>query len=268
MTSKAPVRSCEDVDETALSYAEVKALATGNPEIKEKMELDVEVTKLKLLRSNFISNRYRLEDEIARVYPAKISSLTAQIRDLEQDIALLSEKRSEMGDDFRIEVMGTTFEEKKEAGAAILALCKQWSADSDEQMPIGEYLGFKLGLSFNPFESEYILSLSGSSCVRAHLGKDPLGVITRMNNALDTLPRSLETAKVKLSDTRQQLLTAKEEVTKEFPRETEYQEKQRRLAELNAKLSVDDRDGGQDEGQSLVAEKQEAYGSVKKTKAL
>ena len=268
MTSKAPVRSCEDVDETALSYAEVKALATGNPEIKEKMELDVEVTKLKLLRSNFISNRYRLEDEIVRVYPAKISSLTAQIRDLEQDIALLSEKRSEMGDDFRIEVMGTTFEEKKEAGAAILALCKQWSADSDEQMPIGEYLGFKLGLSFNPFESEYILSLSGSSCVRAHLGKDPFGVITRMNNALDTLPRSLETVRVKLSDTRQQLLTAKEEVTKEFPRETEYQEKQRRLAELNAKLSVDDRDGGQDEGQSLVAEKQEAYGGVKKTKAL
>ena len=268
MTSKAPVRSCEDVDETALSYAEVKALAAGNPEIKEKMELDVDVTKLKLLRSNFKSNLYRLEDEIARVYPGKIAKYRELIRDYGQDLELLTKEREKCGDAFSMIVMGTVYTEKKEAGSAVIALCSELGTTGVMETEIGNYLGFTMALSYSTLENEYLLSLKGKAVYRTHLGKDAVGIITRVNNVLDTIPKSLTQTEEKLKETEEQLEVAKTEITKPFPREEEYQEKTRRLAELNAKLSLDEPGDRETDGESLVAEKQEAYCTGVKAKAI
>ena len=271
MTSKAPVRSCDDVDETALSYAEIKALATGNPAIREKMELDVDVTKLKLLRSNFVSNRYRLQDEIAKVYPMKIAGFEEQGDNYQQDMLLLSRKREEAGEDFAMTVMGTVYADKKEAGQAVLNCCTSMKQGDVLDTTIGSYLGFSMLLSYNPFESEFVLSLKGDAVVKTHLGKDPLGVVIRINNALDTLPKLYEQTMQKLEETKGQLEVAKAEVQKEFPREAEYQAKIKRLAELNAELSVDGGSPLETEGTAeivQVAEKQEAYLPAAKGRAL
>lgn len=274
MTSKAPVRSCDDVDETALTYAEVKALATGNPAIKEKMELDVEVTKLKLLRSNFFSTRYRLEDEIGKILPARIARLTTLAENYETDIKLLTHSREKSGGAFFMSVMGMDYEEKKEAGAAILELCGALGGTGIQEKKIGEYLGFEMHLSYSMLENEFILALKGKTETKLHLGKDPVGIITRINNALDSLPGQLEKTRQQLSDACGQLETAKEEVKKDFPREAEYQEKVQRLNELNALLSLD-RDGELSEEKdkdkdapAQVAEGRTDYSPTPRTKAL
>ena len=260
MTSKAPVRSCDDVDETALSYAEVKALATGNPAIKEKMELDVEVAKLKILRSSFTSSRYRLEDEITKVYPPKIRRYEKLLEGYGKDLERLQEEREKMGDEFAMTVMGTVYTEKKEAGEALLSLCKEFKGSEVTEKQIGEYLGFTLSLTFSVFDGEFVLSLTGEETVQTRIGKDPVGLITRLNNSLDTLPKLYEETGQKLSDTKEQLEVAKEEVKKEFPREEEYREKVARLAELNAMLSADERG----EEPEKVAEETYAYTPRKK----
>ena len=268
MTSKAPVRSCDDVDETALSYAEVKALATGNPAIKEKMELDVEVTKLKLLRSNFISNRYRLEDEIAKVYPKQIALYEEQVSDLAADIEMYREQKEAAGEGFSMTLMGKTYEERKEAGRELLSLCQQMRAQGLMETDIGSFMGFSMRILYNTMDNEFIISLKGRSVSRTYLGKDETGNITRISNLLENLPRKLEEAQQKLDNAREQLALAREEIKKEFPREAEYQQKVKRLAELNALLSVDgerEPEPGQEPSSGLqesrVAEGTPQYGS-------
>ena len=181
MTSKAPVRSCEDVDEAALSYAEVKALATGNPAVKEKMALDVDVAKLKLLKANHMNNQYRLEDDIARNFPQQIAKLTEIIDSYKADIAHFSEHKITDPEQFSMEISGKVFTEKKEAGAALLAVCKDIKS-VDAAMDIGSYQGFNMRIQFDSWSKEFILSVKHESVAKVRLGADALGNITRINN--------------------------------------------------------------------------------------
>ena len=232
------------------------------------------MTKLKLLRSNFFSNRYRLEDEIGKILPAKIARLTSLAEAYETDIRQLKHSREKSGGAFFMSVMGTEYEEKKEAGGAILELCGVLGGTGVQEKKIGEYLGFEMHLFYSMLENEFILTLKGNTETKLHLGKDPSGIITRINNALDSLPAQLEKTRQQLSDACGQLETAKEEVKKDFPREAEYQEKVQRLNELNALLSVD-RDGefpdGKDEEKNAaaqVAEGRTDYSPAPRAKAL
>lgn len=240
MTSKSPVRSCEDVDEAALSYAEVKALATGNPAIKEKMDLDIQVSKLKLLRANHTSNQYRLEDDIAKTYPQQIVKLKEQIEGYRADIDHYGKYKFPDAEHFEMEVSGKTYTDKKEAGAALIAVCKA-SGKTDVMLDAGNYQGFHMRICYDSFIHEFQVSLKYQTVSSTRLGPDPLGNITRINNLLENLPHKLEQAEQKLGTVEMQLADAKEAVGKPFPKEAEFQSVLKRLGELNALLNMDER---------------------------
>ena len=238
MTSKSPVRSAEDVDEQALSYAEIKALATGNPYIKEKMDLDVAVSKLKLLKQNHLSQSYALEDKIVKTFPAEIKEFENRIKGYTIDIETAKNKTFPNEDGFSpMVVEDVTHTEKKAAGSAILATCKAMTSPEPKQ--IGSYRGFNMELSFNTFEKEYVLTLVGELRHSVSLGPDVFGNITRLDNIITALPDRLKVCEDRLAETKKQLENAKIEVEKPFPQETELSEKMERLAELNALLDMD-----------------------------
>ena len=262
MTSKAPVRSCEDVDEAALSYAEVKALATGNPAVKEKMALDVDVAKLKLLKANHMNNQYRLEDDIARNFPQQIAKLMEIIDSYKADIAHFSEHKITDPEQFSMEISGKVFTEKKEAGTALLAVCKDIKS-VDAAMDIGSYQGFNMRIQFDSWSKEFILSVKHESVAKVRLGADALGNITRINNLLESYPEKLAEAEQRLETVQEQMTNAKEEVGKPFPKEEELSQKLERLSELNALLNMGEREDTETE-QSESKEKEErpARGSI------
>ena len=220
MTSKSPVRSCEDVDEAALSYAEVKALATGNPYIKEKMDLDIQVSKLKLMKANHTSQRYRLEDNITQHYPQQIARLSERIEGFKADIAQYEAKKPADKEEFLMTVGGKEYTDRKEAGTALIAMCKELKG-INASADVGEYLGFKMNVTFDSFNNKFVLNMKGAMSHPLEVGADPSGNITRINNTLEAMPAQLEEAQTKLVNVEQQLETAKVEVTKEFPQEVE-----------------------------------------------
>ncbi|WP_138347636.1 helicase [Roseburia hominis] len=240
MTSKSPVRSCEDVDEAALSYAEVKALATGNPYIKEKMDLDIQVSKLKLMKANHTSQKYRLEDNITQHYPHQIAVYKERIEGFTADIEKYAKNKPEDKEQFFMQVGGKPYTDKKEAGTAIIAMCKEIKG-INASADVGEYLGFKLNVTFDSFNNKFVMNVKGAMSHPMEVGSDPLGNITRINNVLEAMPSQLEEAQTKLSNVEHQLETAKAEVDKPFPQEAELSEKLERLAELNALLNMDEK---------------------------
>lgn len=241
MTSKSPVRSCDDIDEAALSYAEVKALATGNHHIKEKMDLDIQVSRLKLMKSNHMSQKYRLEDNITRIYPQQIEFLEEFIQAFQRDIEQYNEKLAANKQHFFMNVDGQLYTEKKDAGLAIIDMCKRLNG-INSTADIGEYLGFKLNLTFDSFNNRFLLNIKGYMSHRIEIGSDPIGTITRINHLLTAMPGKLQEAHTKLENINVQLETAKIEVTKEFPQEAELAQKQKRLSELNALLNMDQKE--------------------------
>ena len=240
MTSKSPVRSCEDVDEAALSYAEVKALATGNPYIKEKMDLDIQVSKLKLMKANHTSQKYRLEDNITQHYPHQIAIFKERIEGFTADMEKYAKNKPEDKEQFFMQVGGKPYTDKKEAGTAIIAMCKEIKG-INASADVVEYLGFKLNVTFDSFNNKFVMNVKGAMSHPMEVGTDPLGNITRINNALEAMPIQLEEAQTKLSNVEHQLETAKAEVDKPFPQEAELSEKLERLAELNALLNMDEK---------------------------
>lgn len=238
MTSKSPVRSAEDVDEQALSYAEIKALASGNPMIKEKMDLDIEVSKLKLLKANHLSQKYALEDAISKGFPKQIAETQARIAGYGADIATVKENTHPNGDGFSpLTLAGVTYADKKEAGAALLTMCQTML--SPEATQIGSYRGLTLELAFDTFAREYRLTMIGQLRHTVTLGTDVFGNLQRMDNALEGLPIKEQACREQLSNLQTQLETAKAEVQKPFPRETELNTKTARLEELNTLLNLD-----------------------------
>lgn len=246
MTSKSPVRSCEDVDEAALTYAEVKALATGNPYIKEKMDLDIQVSKLKLMKANHTSQKYRLEDNIAKHYPQQIATLKERINGMQTDIQTAKENLpridKSVGDkeQFSMKVGNKLYTDKKEAGTALVEMCKEMKSVNTPTV-IGEYAGFKMAVSFDSFNHKFVMNLKGELSHNLEIGSDPLGNITRINNALESMPKQLVEAQTKLETVKRQLETAKVEVTKPFAQEAELAEKLDRLSALNALLNMDEK---------------------------
>lgn len=259
MTSKSPVRSAEDIDETALSYAEVKALATGNPYIKEKMDLDIQVSKLKLLKANHLSQRYTLEDRLLKILPQQIKSTEERIAGYEQDVALyrrFKEVAQDHGDESNFPGMVIkkyTYKERVAAGTALLEACKGMTSPDPQEA--GSYLGFTLRLSFDSFHKEYKATLRGTLGHTVPLGADGGGNITRLNNVLSDLPDKLEYARQQLTTLQQQVDTAKEQVAAPFEKEQELQGKSERLAELNILLNMDKREN--DAIDTVPDEKQE-----------
>ncbi len=238
MTSKSPVRSAEDVDEQALSYAEIKALATGHPYIKEKMDLDVAVSKLKLLKQNHLSQKYTLEDNLIKFYPQEIRRLENVINGAKIDIQTSKGKTFPNADGFSpMVIQGITYTDKKAAGSAILSECKAMT--SAEPKTIGSYRGFGMELSFNSFEKQYELTLVGALRYMTPLGSDIIGNITRIDNRIADIPERLSGAKERLENTLIQQKNAKEQAEKPFPQEEELKEKSARLAELNSLLDMD-----------------------------
>lgn len=238
MTSKNPVRSCEDIDETALSYAEVKALSTGNPYIKEKMDLDIQVARLKLLKASHLSQRYATEDTLHKYFPSQIRQTEERIRGYEQDIACLKESAPEDGQKFSpILVNGVRYDEKEPAGQALLTACK--AKTSPDPAEIGEYRGFKLILSFDTFNKAFQLLIKNVLSYSIMLGSDVYGNITRMDNVFSGLPQEVERCQRKLEDLHRQMDEARLEVDKPFVQEQELKEKAARLAELDALLNME-----------------------------
>ena len=238
MTSKSPVRSCEDVDESALSYAEVKALATGNPYIKEKMDLDIQVSRLRLLKANYTSQKYRMEDNIVQHYPRQIVMVKELIEKLEQDRALYEQNAATSKDKFHMQVGSGVYDTRKDAGNAIIKLCQ---TDADETAKIGTYLGFSMNIKFDSFNRKFVLRLKGTMNHPVEIGSDPVGNIIRLDNVLKAMPDKLTEAKARLENLTRQLESANIEVTKPFPQEEELAEKLNRLAELNALLNMDEK---------------------------
>lgn len=258
MTSKSPVRSCEDIDEAALSYAEVKALATGNPYIKEKMDLDIQVSKLKLLKANHTSQRYRLEDNIAKHYPMQITALKERLEGYRTDIQTYAVHKPVDKDAFSMKIGNRTYTDKKEAGAALIDMCRS-AKQPNMAVTIGEYQGFKMSVSFDSFFSKFTISLKGSLSHEVEIGADPLGNLQRLSNALEGMTGKMADVEQKLSNVEHQLETAKVEVTKPFAQEQELAEKLERLAELNALLNMDEKgdnalDMGDDEPEDETGE--------------
>ena len=240
MTSKSPVRSCEDIDEAALSYAEVKALATGNPYIKEKMDLDIQVSKLKLLKANHTSQRYRLEDNIAKHYPMQITALKERLEGYRTDIQTYAAHKPVDKDAFSMKIGNRTYTDKKEAGAALIDMCRS-AKQPNMAVTIGEFQGFKMSVSFDSFFSKFTISLKGSLSHEVEIGADPLGNLQRLSNTLEGMTGKMADVEQKLSNVEHQLETAKVEVTKPFAQEQELAEKLERLAELNALLNMDEK---------------------------
>ena len=263
MTSKSPVRSAEDIDETALSYAEIKMLATGNPYIKEKMDLDIQVQKLKLLKSNFLSERYALEDKIIKYYPQRITALENRIEGLKQDVETAKQHPKPTDDRFvGMEVKGVFYSEKADAGKAIIEACKQMN--SPDPIPLGKYRGFETELLFNTAERNYEVRLKGATSRNVPLGDDAYGNIIRLDNGIERFAESLSLAENDLENTKNQLETAKEEVQKPFIQEEELKTKLARLDELNILLNMDKREneivGGEpDEGEVPNTRKEKTY---------
>lgn len=253
MTSKSPVRSAEDIDETALSYAEIKALCSGNPHIKEKMDLDIEVQKLKLLRSNHMSQRYALEDQLIRKFPEEIASMHQWIDGLESDMALLKDNTQPNAEGFSPMVIGgQIFTEKKAAGAALLDACNTLTGTAP--VSLGSYRGFQMTLCFDSFEKLFKISMQGTLTYKVGLGTDVFGNIQRMDNLLESMPTRQLDYKEKLKNLEIQVENAKQEIAMPFPREEELKEKAARLDQLNILLNMDKReneivDGIQDEGE-------------------
>ena len=240
MTSKSPVRACEDVDDTALSYAEIKALATGNPYIKEKMDLDVQVSKLKLLKANHTSQIYRLESDIAKNFPVQISALKERIAGMQIDSQVVKSVDLQDNDTFAMTVGNVLYEDKKEAGEALIAACAGLKTVSTGGK-VGEYHGFTLSASYNMFSNAFELTIKGKCSYKLEIGKDPVGNMQRIHNTLSSIDRKLTESEQKLETVQQQLATAQEEVKKPFPKEAELNEKMERLSELNALLNMDEK---------------------------
>ena len=246
MTSKSPVRTCDDMDETALSFAEIKALCAGDPRIKERMDLDVEVSKLRLMKADHNSNHYRIQDMILRYYPAKIEEAQAEIRGLEDDMKTLAAHPLPMTEDFvGMEVRGDRLSDKKNAGAALISACQEMV--SKDSVAVGKYRGFDILASYDTWERQYRLTIKGRAAHSLTLGADPVGNLTRMENALAKMPERLNTAKAELANYRKQQETAAIEVQKPFPYEKELAEKTARLIELDMALNLDKDHGGRQE---------------------
>lgn len=264
MTSKSPVRSCEDVDEASLSYAEVKALATGNPMIKEKMDLDMQVARLKLLKANYTSQRYRLEDDIALRYPGKIMSLKARIEGYEADMETFAENRACDADNFLMKINGKVFTEKKEAGAVLTAGCL-WPKSIDRVVNIGEYCGFQVGYTCDSgfYNGSKRFILKGRLGHNVSAGEDALGNITRINHVLENMEFELRLLKIDLSETEKNFEAAKKAVAKPFLQEQELREKLERLEELDALLAEDKEESSIDAGQEAAESPKEGRISIK-----
>ena len=245
MTSKSPVRSCDDVDEQALSYAEIKALCAGNPLIKEKMDLDIDVARLKVLKADHQSQQYRMEDKLLKYFPAEIEKQTGYIHGFEADMKTV-EAHPQIADGFcGMEIMGKAYTEKADAGEILLAACKD--TKSADPVPLGSYRGFQMELSFDSFRNEFDVTLKGAVSHRVALGTDARGNITRLDNALAGIPERLERANEQLNNLYNQQEAAKAEVGKPFPQEAELTAKSQRLAELDAALNMEDSAENRDE---------------------
>ena len=252
MTSKSPVRSCDDVDEQALSYAEIKALCAGDPQIKEKMDLDVDVARLKVLKADHQSQQYRLEDKLMKYFPAEIEKTQGFIKGFQSDIRTVAAHPLPEEGFCGMEVNGTRFTEKAEAGEGILAICK--ANQSLEPVPLGSYRGFKMELAFDSFQKEYQVLLKGEMTHRVPIGTSAAGNIQRLDNALAGIPARLEKAEQQLDNLRSQQEAAQAELGKPFPQEAELAKKSARLAELDALLNMDDR-GNDDPDREKTTEK-------------
>ena len=241
MTSKSPARSVEDIDEVALSYAEIKALATGNPHIKEKMDLDIQVSRLQLLKQSFLNQRYEMEDKVAKYFPEKIRQQELLIRQYEEDIQKVKAHTPTDREAFPVMQIGDhVYTEKKEAGQAIIEACK--AMKSPEPVPLGTYRGLSMELSYSSVSQEFVIALHGKGTYKVPLGTDIYGNITRLDNKMNELPDNLTRSREQLETAKSQLETAKAEAQKEFPQEKELAEKVARLGELNVLLDMDKKD--------------------------
>ena len=261
MTSKSPVRSCEDIDEAALSYAEIKALCAGDERIREKMDLDVDVARLRLMKANHQSQQYRLEDNILRHFPAQIEESKGFLSGFEADMKTL-EQHAHPKDGFAgMEVKGDLLTDKDNAGAALLEAFKD--AKGLESVPIGSYRGFAMSLTVENFGKDFVLTLKGKMSHRVELGKDARGNLVRIDNALAQMPERYKTVQGRLENVQAQLATAKAELGKPFPQEAELKEKSARLAELNAELNIDDRTPMEQAAENVVAKRPSVLGKLK-----
>ena len=240
MTSKTPVRDAEDIDESVLSYAEIKALATGNPEIIEKTELDTQVSKLKLLKQNYLSEHYSLESKIEKVFPSEIKRLETNIENYKKDIEFLNKNYPPREDElFSMTINGVVINEKRKAGELILDECKKSMAGTSENF--GEYKGFKMSIEFDRFMKEYNLSLKNNATYSVGLGESDIGNITRIDNEINFITNRLSLAEKDLVNIKNDLEKAKVEITKPFEQEQELKDKLKRLNELNKKLNLDEK---------------------------
>ena len=249
MTSKSPVRSCDDVDETALSFAEIKALCAGDPRIKERMDLDVEVSRLKLMKADHQSKQYRLEDQLLKYFPEEIEKHKGFIKGFESDLEVLAAHPHPEDGFVGMEIRGDLLTDKENAGAALLDACKE--VKTSDPVQIGNYRGYAMSVEFSAWKQEYTLLLKGQMTHRATLGTDPRGNLTRIDNALAQMPQRLEAAKAQLDNLYQQQAAAKEEVGKPFLYEEELRSKNARLVELDTLLNIDGK--GQAHTEAVVA---------------
>jgi hypothetical protein len=256
MTSKSPVRACDDVDEEALSYAEIKALCAGNPQIKEKMTLDVEVSRLKLLKSEHQSRQYDLEDALLQGFPKRMEAAKGHIEGFKADMAKLevNTHRTEEGIS-PMTIGGRTYTDRGDAGAALLEACKE--IKSSEAVKLGSYRGFDMYISFDKHNAEFTCSMKGHMTHTAALGEDSSGNITRINNAFDKIPQRLASSEAQLQTLHEQVENAKIELTKPFAFEAEFAEKSARLAELDAMLNMEDGPAGRDSAAPVAAKDQQ-----------
>lgn len=263
MTSKSPVRSAEDIDETALSYAEIKMLATGNPYIKEKMDLDIQVQKLKMLKSNFLSEKYGLEDKVIKFYPQQIAYLKSRVEGLTKDVETAKSHPKPIDEQpLGMMVSGVSYSEKAEAGQAIINACK--SMNSPDAIPLGEYRGFQMELYFDTVQRNYVVKLKGETSRDIPLGDDAHGNIVRIDNGIERFEETLADTKNSLENTEKQFETAKQEIEKPFAKEEELRAKTARLDELNILLNMDKKEneivGGEpDEGEAVGGRKEKSY---------
>ena len=263
MTSKSPVRSAEDIDETALSYAEIKMLATGNPYIKEKMDLDIQVQKLKMLKSNFLSEKYGLEDKVIKFYPQQIAYLKSRVEGLTKDVETAKLHPKPIDEQpLGMMVSGVSYSEKVEAGQAIINACK--SMNSPDAIPLGEYRGFQMELYFDTVQRNYVVKLKGETSRDVPLGDDAHGNIVRIDNGIERFEEALADTKNSLENTEKQFETAKQEIEKPFAKEEELRAKTARLDELNILLNMDKKEneivGGEpDEGEAVGGRKEKSY---------
>ena len=253
MTSKSPVRACEDVDDAALSYAEIKALATGNPYIKEKMDLDIQVSKLKLMKANHTSQKYRLETDIAKNYPMQITAAKERLEGLKADAQAVKPLLANGKEEFSMTIGGKAYTDRKEAGTALIAACAGLKAVKTSGQ-VGEFYGFQMSAEFDSFNQKYMLTLKRQCSYKVEVGKDTLGNLQRISNALSGIERKVAETQQKLETLQQQLETAKEEVAKPFEKEQEMAEKSERLAELNALLNMDEKGPAEALGAEEVTE--------------